>query len=83
MCRLTGDVEHLGGANPNPAEGRELLPTNVIPRHYDITLEPDFDKFTFRGKVLIDSDVMEDSQSISLHTLEIIQGPCDKLYLSL
>lgn len=71
MCRLTGDVEHLGGANPNPAEGRELLPTNVIPRHYDITLEPDFDKFTFRGKVLIDFDVMEDSQSISLHTLEI------------
>lgn len=71
MCRLAGDTEHFGGANPDPTEGRELLPTNVVPRHYDVTLEPDFEKFTFEGKVVIDFDVQEDTQSISLHTIEI------------
>ncbi|KAI0483133.1 peptidase family M1-domain-containing protein [Xylariaceae sp. FL0804] len=71
MCRLAGHLEHAGGAQPDPTQGRELLPTNVIPTHYDVTLEPDFDKFTFEGKVLIDFDVKEESKSISLHTLEI------------
>ncbi|RYP54332.1 hypothetical protein DL768_000906 [Monosporascus sp. mg162] len=71
MCRLAGDIEHTGGAAPDATNGRELLPTNVIPTHYDVTLEPDFEKFTFQGKVLIDFDVQEDSKSISLHTHEI------------
>ncbi|KAJ3566301.1 hypothetical protein NPX13_g7187 [Xylaria arbuscula] len=71
MCRLAGDTEHFGGAKPDPNAGRELLPTNVIPRHYYVTLEPDFKKFTFEGKVVIDFDVQEDTQSISLHTIEI------------
>ncbi|KAI0533567.1 peptidase family M1-domain-containing protein [Xylaria digitata] len=71
MCRLAGDTEHFGGANPDPNMGRELLPTNVIPRHYDVTLEPDFKKFTFEGKVIIDFDVQGETQSISLHTIEI------------
>ncbi|KAI1859740.1 hypothetical protein JX265_010189 [Neoarthrinium moseri] len=72
MCRLAGgDIEHTGGANPDPTQGRELLPTNVIPRHYDVTLEPDFEKFTFKGTVLIDFDVKEETKSISLHTIEI------------
>ncbi|KAI8635130.1 peptidase family M1-domain-containing protein [Xylariaceae sp. FL1651] len=71
MCRLAGDIEHFGGANPDPTKGRELLPTNVIPRHYDVTLEPDFKKFTFEGKVVIDFDVQEETRSISLHTIEL------------
>ncbi|KAI0184589.1 aminopeptidase 2 [Xylaria flabelliformis] len=71
MCRLAGETEHFGGANPDPNSGRELLPTNVIPRHYDVTLEPDFEKFTFEGKVVIDFDVQEETRSISLHTIEI------------
>ncbi|KAI0974442.1 peptidase family M1-domain-containing protein [Xylaria arbuscula] len=71
MCRLAGDAEHFGGAKPDPNADRELLPTNVIPRHYDVTLEPDFEKFTFEGKVVIDFDVQEETHSISLHTLEI------------
>ncbi|KAI1735939.1 peptidase family M1-domain-containing protein [Xylaria scruposa] len=71
MCRLAGETEHFGGANPDPSSGRELLPTNVVPRHYDVTLEPDFEKFTFEGKVVIDFDVQEETRSISLHTIEI------------
>lgn len=71
MCRQAVGSEQFGGANPDPTQGRELLPTNVIPKHYDVTLEPDFDKFTFKGTVLIDFDVKDDTKSISLHTLEI------------
>lgn len=71
MCRLAGDIDHTGGAAPDPTQGRELLPTNVIPKHYDVTLEPNLEKFTFDGKVLIDFDVQEESKSISLHTVEL------------
>ncbi|KAI0382042.1 peptidase family M1-domain-containing protein [Hypomontagnella monticulosa] len=71
MCKLAGDIDHTGGATPDPTKGRELLPTNVIPTHYDVTLEPNFEKFTFDGKVLIDFDVQEDTKSISLHTVEL------------
>jgi aminopeptidase 2 len=51
--------------------GREILPGNVIPKHYDLTLEPDFKNFTFKGTVIIDLDVVEESTSISLNTVEI------------
>jgi len=51
--------------------GREILPANVIPKHYDLTLEPDFEKFTFEGRVVVDLDVVEDSTSVSLNTLDI------------
>ena len=51
--------------------GREVLPANVIPRHYDLTLEPDFDNFTYEGVVTIDLDVAEDTTSISLNTKEL------------
>ncbi|KAG7292540.1 hypothetical protein NEMBOFW57_002575 [Staphylotrichum longicolle] len=57
-----------GGVN---VQGRELLPANVVPRHYHVTLEPDLKKLTFDGTVVIDLDVAEDSKSISLHTLEL------------
>lgn len=50
---------------------RDLLPANVVPRHYHVTLETNFDKFTFDGTVVIDLDVEEDSNSIKLHTLEL------------
>ena len=51
--------------------GREILPANVVPKHYDLTLEPDFKTFTYAGHVIIDLDVVEDTTSISLNTLEL------------
>ncbi|KAM3439683.1 hypothetical protein NHJ13734_003623 [Beauveria thailandica] len=66
MCR---DTESLVA---NKALERDVLPTNVIPRHYQLELEPDFDKFTFNGIVVIDLDIVEDSSSITLHSLEIV-----------
>jgi aminopeptidase 2 len=35
-------------------QGREVLPTNVKPVHYDLTLEPNFEKFTYEGTVSIE-----------------------------
>lgn len=52
-------------------KGREILPANVIPRHYNLTLEPDFEKLTYEGTVIIDLDVVENTTSISLNTLEL------------
>ena len=60
-----------GGASTASSPARELLPANVVPRHYDITLEPDFEKLTYEGTVVIDVDVVEDSSSITVNMLEI------------
>lgn len=69
MCRSRGALEHGGGA---PVEtSRELLPANVVPTHYDVTLEPNFSKLTYDGTVVIDLDVADESKSIALHSLEI------------
>ncbi|KAK0632262.1 peptidase family M1-domain-containing protein [Immersiella caudata] len=68
MCRTQAMADVSSGVN---VQSRELLPANVIPRHYHVTLEPDFEKLTFDGTVVIDLDVVEDSKSISLHTLEL------------
>lgn len=50
---------------------REVLPTNVTPLRYDLTLEPFFDTFKFNGDLTIDLKVNEPSSSITLNVLEI------------
>ncbi|RHZ43655.1 M1 family metallopeptidase [Aspergillus thermomutatus] len=55
----------------NVTHGREVLPTNVKPVHYDLTLEPNFEKFTYDGTVIIDLEVAEDTTFVSLNTNEI------------
>ncbi|KAH7359065.1 aminopeptidase [Plectosphaerella cucumerina] len=67
MCRYH---ESEGGATVTVQ--RELLPANVVPRHYDVTLEPNFETLKFDGTVKIDVDIVEDSSnSITVHTLEL------------
>lgn len=51
MC--TGDAD-LPGGSMVVKNARVLLPTNVKPSHYDLTLEPDFEKFTYEGNVVIE-----------------------------
>lgn len=51
MCRHGADVT---SASMDVSHGREVLPSNVKPVHYNLTLEPDFDKFTYEGKVVIE-----------------------------
>jgi len=69
MCRA--QAEGMTGGGPAVNTGRELLPAHVVPRHYDVTLEPDFEKLTFDGTVIVDLDCVEDSNSISLNTLDL------------
>jgi aminopeptidase 2 len=53
------------------SHGRELLPANVVPRHYALTLDPNLTDFTFEGKVIIEIDVVEDTSSVSVNSHEI------------
>lgn len=53
MCRGHQESE-LVGSSMDVSGGREVLPTNVKPTHYDLTLEPDLEKFTFSGRVIIE-----------------------------
>ncbi|QEL59899.1 hypothetical protein CJJ09_001986 [Candidozyma auris] len=50
---------------------REVLPTNVKPLRYDLTLEPLFDTFTFKGDLTIDLQVNDKSDTVTLNSLEI------------
>lgn len=70
MCKLRGERD-VPDSGLDVTKGREILPANVIPKHYDLTLEPDFKKLTFEGSVVIDLEVAEDSKFISLNTLEL------------
>ena len=51
MCRHSGADVH---SHVDVTASREVLPTNVKPIHYDLTLEPDFEKFTYEGSVTIE-----------------------------
>lgn len=50
---------------------REILPTNVTPLHYNLTMEPEFSTFTFSGQLAIDLQVNEPTTLITLNSLEI------------
>ncbi|KAI4217715.1 MAG: hypothetical protein LQ351_000311 [Letrouitia transgressa] len=63
--------EDIANASMEVSKNREVLPTNVKPLHYNLTLEPNFENFSYEGTVIIDVDVKEDTSSISLNTLEL------------
>ena len=50
MCKGHAEAEGSVGV----MKAREVLPTNVKPLHYNLTLEPDFDKFSYEGTVIIE-----------------------------
>lgn len=50
---------------------REVLPKNVKPLKYGLTLEPNFETFKFDGNVEIELDVIEESNSVTLNILEL------------
>ena len=51
MCN--GNADMPGGSVDVDAH-REVLPKNVKPLHYDLTLEPNFESFKYEGKVVIE-----------------------------
>ncbi len=54
---------------PHPV--REVLPGNIVPIHYDLTLSPDPDALVFRGKVLITIDVHTATQLVTLNAVNL------------
>lgn len=51
MCRKSADIS---GGSVHVEANREVLPTNVKPLHYYLTLEPNFEKFSYEGTVVIE-----------------------------
>jgi len=50
MCKANAEID----GSIDVTKSREVLPTNVKPLHYDLTLEPDFEKFSYEGTVVIE-----------------------------
>jgi aminopeptidase N len=50
---------------------RVLLPTNAIPVHYDLHLTPSFQTFTFEGKEQIRIKVLKQTNTITVHAVDI------------
>ncbi|GJJ74377.1 aminopeptidase 2 [Entomortierella parvispora] len=62
MCNKSG-----ASANPD----RVVLPSNVTPSHYTVTISPDLKAFTFRGYVEINVDIHEPTKTIQVNTKEM------------
>ena len=60
------------------------LPRTVVPRRYELRLEPDLGAFTFAGTVAVDIDVVEPVDEIVLNAaeLEISEGDLDGVALA-
>ncbi|KKK27016.1 aminopeptidase [Aspergillus rambellii] len=69
--RMCGSRRAEVSGSTTVPHGREVLPTNVKPLHYDLTLEPNFETYKYDGTVVIDLQVNEDTTSISLNTNEL------------
>lgn len=54
-----------------PVVDREVLPSSIKPINYKVTLEPNFDDFTFSGEETITLKVVEPTSTVTLNTLEI------------
>ena len=53
------------------------LPTSVKPQNYAITLAPDLTNFTFKGEETITIDIIESTDKIVLHSLELDVTHCE------
>ncbi len=48
-----------------------LLPSHIVPSHYDIFLQPDLDNFVFEGEETIEVRIDSEDKKITLHSAEI------------
>ncbi|HWY76060.1 MAG TPA: M1 family metallopeptidase, partial [Verrucomicrobiae bacterium] len=47
------------------------LPKAIVPRHYEIRIRPDLDKFVTQGSVTIDLEILKPANEIVLNALEL------------
>jgi len=57
---------------PKDTSYRVLLPSDVEPVKYDLTLEPDLERFTFEGVVKIDVKVNVATEVVSVHQKQLV-----------
>ena len=57
-----------------PSADAVVLPRNVVPRRYRLTLEPDLDSFTFTGRQTVDVEILEPAARITLNAAELDIG---------
>lgn len=55
--------------------GRIVLPGDVIPSHYDVSVTPNAAALTFKGHVAIDVAVAKPTRTITLNAAELVFGP--------
>jgi len=58
-------------SNTSDNSGRQILPKNVKPIEYTLRFEPNFKTFKFDGCEILDLEVVENSNFITLNILEI------------
>jgi puromycin-sensitive aminopeptidase len=58
---------HINAMKNTPSEWQ--LPRSVTPLHYDLRVRPDFNTFRFTGRVIVDVEVREPVDSITLHAV--------------
>jgi puromycin-sensitive aminopeptidase len=60
-------AENVANVDENPYR----LPRTVVPRRYDLTLEPDLPAATFAGTVAVGVDVVEPTATVVLNAIEL------------
>jgi len=64
---ITNDLYRQGDSK-TPGITLGGTPATAIPKHYNLTVEPDMQNATsFKGDVVMDFDIVEDSNTIFLH----------------
>ncbi|OPB39679.1 Aminopeptidase N [Trichoderma guizhouense] len=63
---------HARANNPNKMADRDVLPDNIKPSHYVLSLRDlDFKNWTYKGTVTIQSEIVKPTKQVVLNTLEL------------
>ncbi|KAL7906930.1 peptidase family M1 domain-containing protein [Trichoderma velutinum] len=63
---------HARANNPNKMADRDVLPDNIKPSHYALSLRDlDFKNWTYKGTVTIQSEIVKPTKEVVLNTLEL------------
>lgn len=55
----------------NKAQTKVRLTKDVLPKHYNLTIHPDLESFTFAGTEIIDIELAKKTKTLVLHSAEI------------
>lgn len=53
-------------------ENRFLLPKCIVPKHYNLFIEPDLAEYTYKGHVTIELEVNRPTKQVSLHAIDLV-----------